>query len=118
LAGTPRQIHGPDSRFLKPGNEERSSVYGLDGSSPAFRGDIGDFDPLPLWESLEVPTVFVYGRRDTNVDVFKSAAIIENTLSKTALPYSLLLFRNNGHALYRDDVIEFLAEWLRDGGAS
>lgn len=95
------------------------SGFPREQTSPAwdFLRTIGDFAPLPLWESLEVPTVFVYGGRDTNVDVFKSAAIIEKTLSRTALPYSLLLFRNNGHALYRDDVIEFLAEWLRDGGA-
>lgn len=89
-------------------------------TSPAwdFLRTIGDFDPLPLWQSLNVPTVFIYGGRDTNVDVFKSAAIIENTLSRSGLPYSMLLFRNNGHALYRDDVIAFLARWFHDGGAN
>jgi pimeloyl-ACP methyl ester carboxylesterase len=95
------------------------SGFPQEQSSPAwdFLRTIGDFDPLPYWKELEVPTVFIYGGRDTNVDVFKSVDIIEEQLKETGLPYSLLLFRNNGHALYREDVLSFVAQWLRDGGA-
>lgn len=95
------------------------SGFPTDPSSPAwdFLRTIGNFDPLPIWKNLDVPTIFIFGGRDTNVDVFKSADIIEKTLSESDLPYSLLLFRNNGHAMYRDDVMAFLAQWFRDGGS-
>lgn len=95
------------------------SGFPTEQSSPtwAFLRTIGNFDPLPIWQTLDVPTVFIYGGRDTNVDVFKSADIIEESLSDSGLPYSLLLFRNNGHALYRDDVMAFLARWVHDGGS-
>ncbi|MEX2401219.1 MAG: alpha/beta fold hydrolase [Rhodothermales bacterium] len=32
------------------------------------------------------------------------------------MPYSLLLFRNNGHALFREDAMDFIARWISNGG--
>ena len=78
---------------------------------------IGDFDPLPYWRELRVPALFLYGGRDENVDVYRSADLVESSLTPTSLPYSLLLFRNNGHALFREDAMDFIARWVRDGGA-
>lgn len=77
----------------------------------------GDFDPLPYWKRVRVPTLFVYGGRDENVDVFKSARIVEEQLTATELPYGLLLFRQNGHALFREDALDLIARWIHDGGA-
>lgn len=87
--------------------------------SPAwdFLRTIGDFDPLPYWQEVEVPALFIYGGRDENVAVYKSADIIEESLTPTCLPYTLILFRNNGHALFREDAMDFIARWIRDGGA-
>jgi dipeptidyl aminopeptidase/acylaminoacyl peptidase len=82
-----------------------------------FLKTIGDFDPLPYWREVEVPVLFLYGGRDENVDVFRSADVIERELTPAGLPYSLLLFRNNGHALFRDDAMDFVARWIRDRGA-
>lgn len=86
--------------------------------SPAwdFLLTIGDFDPLPYWQKIDVPTLFMYGGRDDNVDVFKSAHIIEDSLTPAGVRYSLLLFGTNGHALFREDAMEFIARWIHDGG--
>ncbi len=81
-----------------------------------FLRTIGNFDPLPYWREVNVPTLFLYGGRDENVDVFKSADIIEESLTSAGLPYDLLLFRNNGHALFREDAMDFIARWIHDGG--
>jgi len=86
--------------------------------SPAweFLRTVGNFDPLPYWRELRVPVLFLYGGKDQNVDVYKSADLIEGSLTEAGVGYSLLLFRNNGHALFRDDAMDFMARWIRDGG--
>jgi hypothetical protein len=81
-----------------------------------FLGAIASFDPLPYWRELGVPALFLYGGRDENVDVYKSAHLIEESLTPTGVAYILLLFRNNGHGLFRDDAMDFIARWIRDGG--
>lgn len=87
-----------------------------DSPAWAFLRTIGDFDPLPYWREVGVPALFLYGGRDENVDVFKSADLIEEELTPAGLAYSLLLFRNNRHALFRDDAMDFIARWVHDGG--
>lgn len=81
-----------------------------------FLRTIGNFDPLPYWSEVRVPTLFIYGGRDENVDVFKSADIIEESLTSAGLPYDLLLFGNNGHAIFREDAMDFMARWIHNGG--
>jgi len=105
----------------KEGNLSGTEVvagFPVDRDSPAWEvlGSIGDFDPLSYWREVKVPSLFLYGGRDENVDVYKSAGIIEESLTETGLPYSLLLFRNNGHGLFREDAMDFMARWIRDGG--
>lgn len=87
-----------------------------DSPTWAFLRTIGDFDPLPYWREVGVPALFLYGGRDENVDVFKSAGVVEEELTAAGLAYGLLLFRNNGHALFRDDAMDFIARWVHDGG--
>jgi uncharacterized protein len=92
--------------------------FPTDRESPAwsYLRQIADYDPLPWWKSVRVPTLFLYGGRDRNVDVFKSAALIERELTEAGLPYALLLFRNNGHGIFREDAMDLVARWIRDGG--
>lgn len=82
-----------------------------------FVRKIAPFDPLPYWKRVTVPVVFVYGGNDGNVDTARSRRVIENELAPAGLRYSVLFFRANGHALYREDAMDFLARWIRDGGA-
>lgn len=86
--------------------------------SPAwgFLRVVGDFDPLPYWKRLEVPALFLYGGKDRNVDVPKSVEIIERSFSTSRSSHSVLLFGNNGHALFRDDALDFIVRWIRDRG--
>lgn len=100
------------------GGSEVVEGFPTDPDSPTweFLRTIGNFDPLPYWQAVRVPTLFLYGGRDENVDVYKSADIIEESLTPAGLPYSLLLFRNNGHALFRDDAMDFIARWISDAG--
>lgn len=92
--------------------------FPTDADSPAwqFLRLVGDFDPLPYWREVSVPALFLYGGRDENVDVYKSADVIEEALTPSGLTYSLLLFRNNGHALFREDAMDFIARWIHSGG--
>lgn len=134
---TVRRIHDLGTRFVltgegwdaytsvladaKSGELGRTDVvqgFPEDADSPTwqFLRHIGNFDPLPYWHDVSVPTLFLYGGRDQNVDVFKSADVIEEVLAPTGLPYTLLLFGGNGHALYREDAMDFMSRWIHDGG--
>lgn len=84
----------------------------------AFLRTIGDFDPLPYWKDVSVPALFLYGGRDENVDVYRSVGVIEESLTPLDLDYTLLLFRSNGHALFREDAMAFIARWIHDGGSN
>ncbi len=96
------------------GDSEVVEGFPTELDSPAwdFLRAIGDFDPLPYWRDVDVPALFIYGGRDENVDVYKSVDIIGESLTPTGLSYSLLLFRNNGHALFREDAIQFIVRWM------
>lgn len=75
------------------------------------------FDPLPHWKRLGQPALVVYGGQDENVDTHKSVGLLMNDLVKAHSNVSLLYLQPNGHAIFREDVIAFVAEWMRAGGA-
>jgi dienelactone hydrolase len=77
---------------------------------------VGDFDPLPNWKKVNVPILFIYGGHDRNVDAEKSIAIIQKELGPLDKRYDVILSGTNGHAFIRDDLMDFVAEWIRDGG--
>jgi hypothetical protein len=87
-----------------------------DSAAWTFARAVGNFDPLPYWKQLEVPALFLYGGKDQNVDVVKSVGIIERTFRESRSSHTVLLFGNNGHALFRDDAMDFIARWIRDKG--
>ena len=57
---------------------------------------IGDFDPRPYWQTLEVPALVLYGREDTNVDAVKSEALLQS-LNKSNI--TVRLYEGSGHNL-------------------
>lgn len=73
---------------------------------------------MPYWRDVDIPALFIYGGRDENVDVYKSVDIMEESLTPAGLSYSLLLFRNNDHALFREDAIQFIDRWMMEELAS
>src|SRR5262245_3984654 len=78
---------------------------------------VGDFDPAPHWQRVDVPMVFVYGGADTQVDGKKSLARLRELFADRPRNWSALEFGANGHALFREDLLDFIARWLRDRGA-
>lgn len=50
------------------------------------------------------------------MDAYKSTNLIEEALTPSGLAYDLLLFRNNVHALFREDAMDFIARWIQDAG--
>jgi len=57
---------------------------------------IGDFDPLPYWQELEVPALVLYGREDTNVPAAESEALL---LSLNKANITVKLYEGSGHNL-------------------
>ncbi len=76
---------------------------------------IGNYDPMLYWAKLSHPVLFVYGGQDTNIRVSKSISRIEKRLDPGKLDYTLMLFHKNGHTLFRDDLLDFMVRWIRDG---
>lgn len=87
-----------------------------DAAAWGFLRRISGFDPLPHWSRVRAPVLFVYGGKDRNVDVYKSMEIIESELRHAAWSYDLLFFEENGHALFRQDELDFMARWIKHGG--
>jgi pimeloyl-ACP methyl ester carboxylesterase len=78
---------------------------------------VGDYDPLPHWKQVEVPMLFVYGGKDTQVIGAKSVARLRSAFAEIERNWSALEFAPNGHALLREDLADFAARWIRDRGA-
>ncbi|MCA9784992.1 MAG: alpha/beta fold hydrolase [Candidatus Cloacimonetes bacterium] len=85
-----------------------------DSEAWTFLRSVGDFDPLPWWCQLQLPAAFIFGGKDENVDVYKNVARIQSKLMDCGLDFELLLFGDNGHTLYREDALAFLARWIHD----
>src|SRR5581483_9287030 len=73
------------------------------------------YDPLNFWKEVKAPKLFIFGGQDTQVVVKKSLHRLENELKKNE-NYTVLLLNPNGHALFRDDVCDFIARWVKEAG--
>jgi dienelactone hydrolase len=65
-------------------------------SQPAFWNAVGNFDPLPYWEQLDVKSLSLFGKLDTNVPSERSAARLES-LGKPNI--EVKIYPGSGHAL-------------------
>lgn len=131
------RIHENSMRFAQTGEGWKDYLDALDEARSAGLGDtdvvkgfptdrndpiwgfvhtISGYDPMQSWKDLRIPALFLYGGQDDRVDVPKSLQRIEAELAPSGLRYSVLYFRHNGHALFREDAMDFLARWIRDGG--
>lgn len=77
---------------------------------------VGDFDPIPFWKKTTAPALFIYGGRDTQIDIEKSMRRIDENLKADKRNFNVLLFNTSGHAIFRDDLIEFVAKWIMQKG--
>ena len=73
-----------------------STPYIMHVGQDEFWDAIGDYDPLPHWRDLNVPTLVLYGRDDTNVNVQESAARLRS-LDKSNVEVEI--YADCGHAV-------------------
>ncbi len=73
---------------------------------------IKDFDPIAYWKKVSVKALFVYGGKDRNVRTQKSIARLEKTFGKGAFDYTVMLFSQSDHGIYREDLIDFITSWI------
>jgi hypothetical protein len=85
-----------------------------------FWGAIGNFDPIPYWEDIEVDSLVLYGEEDTNVPTARSADLLRSL----ANPYiEVRIYPGSGHALespegegnriFRQDALEDIVDFIR-----
>lgn len=75
---------------------------------------MGDFDPMPYWNRVTSPVLFVFGSADTQVRVDDSTDRLRASPARSH--FTIITLGGNGHALFRDDATAFLVEWLRMRG--
>lgn len=75
---------------------------------------MGNFDPMAHWDDIDKPVLFIYGGQDTQVRVDASIARLRAAPSRDH--FTLVTLGGNGHALFRDDVMAFLVEWVQIRG--
>ena len=85
-----------------------------------FWSAVGDFDPVPYWQRVAVPTLVLYGQEDTNVPSAESAA----RLRSLANPHiEVRIYEGSGHALedplgrgqslFREDALNDIRDFIR-----
>jgi len=80
---------------------------------------IGNFDPLPYWREVEVPTLVILGEQDTNVPSARSRDRL-NALGKENI--RVVVFEGSGHDLeapagiggdyQREDALELIRDFI------
>jgi dienelactone hydrolase len=61
-----------------------------------FWNAVGDFDPLPYWQDVKIPTLVMYGSNDTNVPTMESKIRFE-LMNKENI--TVKIYEGSGHAL-------------------
>lgn len=88
-------------------------------SQKDFWNAVGDFDPLPYWQDVSVPTLVMYGSEDTNVPTVASKKRFE-TLNKENI--TVQVYEGSGHALqdpsgqgdsmFREDALMSISRFI------
>lgn len=85
-----------------------------------FWDAVGDFDPIPHWKRVSVPTLVLYGKEDTNVNSAASKELLD-ALNKKNI--EVRVFDGSGHALedphgkgdsiFRKDALSAISEFAK-----
>ena len=86
---------------------------------PEIYDAVGDFDPIPLWGRVNIPTLAILGRDDTNVPSAESAARLD-ALQNDAI--QVIVYDGSGHAiqdppsqgdrLIRSEALDAISEFV------
>jgi len=58
-----------------------------------------DFDPVPIFKSLDIPVLALYGQRDESIPAERSAMILHSIAAAGAKPYDVVVFSDANHSL-------------------
>ena len=58
-----------------------------------------DFDPVPLYEELDLPILALYGSADESIDAAESAGILQQIADRTEHPITIRWFEGHDHGL-------------------
>ena len=96
-----------------------STSYLVHVGQKDFWDAIGDYDPLPYWQKLQVPALSLYGREDTNVDALENAVRLR-LLGKSNIEVDV--YEGSGHALeapegkgnriFREDALRRIRDFI------
>lgn len=102
-----------------------STTYIRKVAQPAFWDAVGDFDPLPYWQRLDVDALVLLGDQDTNVPSGESAARLQ-ALDNPKI--DIRMYEGSGHAIQspagsgdsiiRQDALEGIRGFIADVAAS
>ncbi len=84
--------------------------------------EVKDFDPIPLWETLPVPGLIIFGDEDEfdNIPVRESLRRLDTALTRNPRAnLTVNVFQGSGHGLQepetkriRQDFLSLLTEWI------
>lgn len=89
------------------------------------------FDPLPIWASVRVPVLLLYGENDRLEPARHSAALISEALARQGPAPQVVFFEHASHAIttrqtglrfdwgesFHPDYYPTMVEWVVSGGA-
>ncbi len=58
-----------------------------------------DFDPVPIFERLDIPVLALFGERDESIPAERSAAILQGIADAGAKPYDIVVFPDADHSM-------------------
>ncbi|HNB07972.1 MAG TPA: alpha/beta hydrolase [bacterium] len=67
------------------------------------------FDPMPFWNQVKTPVLFVYGSKDSHIPVVQSIKRLEDSIEADQVNYRIKTYRNAGHLIQSvEDSVESL----------
>jgi dienelactone hydrolase len=72
------------------------AAWSVRGRHRAFWQAVGNFDPLPYWRHVSVPSLVLYGENDANVPSMRSAVVLRELRNPNI---EVRIYPGSGHAL-------------------
>jgi pimeloyl-ACP methyl ester carboxylesterase len=79
-----------------------------------YLATMGDFHPMPYWDRVSSPAVFIYGAEDSQIRV--DASVGRLRASPARAHFTTTVLGSNGHAHFLEDIVAFLAQWFHMRG--
>lgn len=82
----------------------------------------GDYSPIPYFEKLNIPSLIIYGGKDTNAPVEQSLKKLrEIKQTPEGRNLTIKVYENSGHAMgdpetgwIREEYLQFVIEWIKN----